>query len=198
MTPAGGARLFVALDPPSAVCEQLAVWARQALRGQGERVGAAGSLRVLDAELLHLTLCFLGSRPMEEVAAIAEAVRGCPGRVGRLGVGAPLWLPPRRPRALAVEIHDDPHGGLEALHGALVGALAHACSFREERRRRFRAHITLARIRGRPPGATRLPGAREPLAATPGLSFAPQALVLYRSWLSPAGATYEALERRAL
>ena len=41
------------------------------------------------------------------------------------------------------------------------------------------------------------PGERE-LAATPALLFSPDSLVLYRSWLSPEGATYEPLERAAL
>jgi hypothetical protein len=36
------------------------------------------------------------------------------------------------------------------------------------------------------------------LPATPGLSFTPASIVLYRSWLSPAGASYEALAARTL
>lgn len=113
--------------------------------------------------------------------------------VGELSIGAPLWLPPRRPRALAVEVRDDPEGGLTALHGALVEALARACGYREERRR-YRAHVTLARMREGP----RASGGGRVLPATPALSFTPASIVLYRSWLSPAGASYEALARRTL
>jgi hypothetical protein len=36
------------------------------------------------------------------------------------------------------------------------------------------------------------------LAPTPALSFTPASVVLYRSWLSPAGAAYEALATRTL
>jgi hypothetical protein len=36
------------------------------------------------------------------------------------------------------------------------------------------------------------------LPATPALSFTPASVVLYRSWLSPAGASYEALATRTL
>ncbi|HYM45853.1 MAG TPA: RNA 2',3'-cyclic phosphodiesterase [Solirubrobacteraceae bacterium] len=196
MTGAATARLFVAVDPPLGVREQLLAWAREALRGLGARGSGPVSVRVLDPELLHLTLCFLGDRPVDEIAAIAGALGGCAGPVGELSIGAPLWLPPRRPRSLAVEVHDDPHGGLEALRGALVGALAEVCgSGEDEHRRRFRAHVTLARLRaGSGRGASEQGSLGErALPATPALSFKPEEIVLYRSWLAPAGASYEAL-----
>ena len=117
----------------------------------------------------------------------------CATAVGELSIGAPLWLPPRRPHALAVEVSNDPDGGLAALHGALAQTLARVCGYREERRR-FRAHVTLARMREGPRGS----GGGRALPATPALSFTPPAIVLYRSWLSPAGASYEALARSTL
>jgi 2'-5' RNA ligase len=197
MTGVASARLFVAIDPPAEACAELAAWARSALRGLGLRGGgaAAAPVRVLDPELLHVTLCFLGDRPVEEIAAIGEALEECAIAVGELEIGAPLWLPPRRPRTLAVEVRDSSEGGLAALHDALAGALARACGYERERRR-FRAHVTVARMgaaRGRGPGVERIP-----LPATPALSFTPAEVVLYRSWLSPAGASYEALLRRTL
>lgn len=194
----GNARLFVAVDPPALVREELLAWARGAVAGLG-RSEIEQSPRVLRADALHLTLCFLGSRPVAEIESIAAAVSGCALPVGELSVGAPLWLPPRRPRALAVEIHDH-EGELTALHEAVVGALARVGVWEPGRtagaRRahtgrargvRFRPHVTVARLRaGCAPGERRL-------KATPALSFVPDALVLYRSWLSPAGASYEAL-----
>ena len=74
------ARLFVAIDPPQGVCEQLAAWARAAVRDIARRSGATP--RVLDAELLHVTLCFLGNRPAEQIAAIAEQLAACDGSAG--------------------------------------------------------------------------------------------------------------------
>jgi 2'-5' RNA ligase len=200
------ARLFVAIDPPQDVCEQLAAWARVAVRGLGLRSGGASSspVRVLDPELLHVTLCFLGDRPVEEIDAIGNALAECAALVGELRIGAPVWLPPRHPRALAVEVRDgDGHmsgevsaESLGALHDGLLDALARACSFRAEReRRRFRAHITLARMREH---RGRRHVAERALPPTPQLVFTPEALVLYRSWLSPTGASYEALATHML
>jgi len=198
MTRDATARLFIAVDPPAEVREGLLAWARAATarlpirRGRG----ALASMRLLEPEALHVTLCFLGGRPVGEIAEIAAVLSGCATRVGELSLGAPLWLPPRRPRALAVEVHDR-DGGLTRLHEGLRGALADATGWQAERRR-FKAHITVARMRGR--GAPwRSSQGREPaLPATPPLSFTPASIVLYRSWLSPAGASYQALATRDL
>jgi RNA 2',3'-cyclic 3'-phosphodiesterase len=184
------ARLFVAVDPPAPVCEELAAWARAAATGLGLRAGRGGRppLRLLGPEMLHLTLCFLGSRAVSEIDTIGGALSSCAAHVGELRIGAPLWLPPGRPRVLAVEVHDD-GGGLAGLHAEVSRAIA-AVSDWEPERRRFRAHLTLARL-----GADFPRRSREELqlAATPQLRFTPAAVVLYRSWLSPGGASYEPL-----
>jgi len=188
------ARLFVAVDPPLAVREQLTFWARTAAAATS--AAAPPALRLLEADLLHLTLCFLGSRPVAEITAIGSALGDCATRVGELGVGAPLWLPRARPRSLAVAIHDDA-GELALLHSAVTRALSDASAWEPERRR-LRAHITVARTRGRAdarrdqePGSFALP-------ATPQLCFKPESLTLYRSWLSEEGASYEALAKHDL
>ncbi len=201
MSGAATARLFVAIDPPAQVRDQLASWARVVLGPRrGENTGANRPLRVLDSELLHLTLCFLGARPMKEIEPIAAALAECAVGVGELSVGAPLWLPPRRPRVLAAEIHD-PAADLTRLHDSLVRAIAAATEWQPEhtggargagQRRRFRPHVTLARMReGDAPRMRELP-------PTPALTFTPIELVLYRSWLAPEGASYEALVRTTL
>src|ERR1700730_5643604 len=104
MPRAATARLFVAIDPPGSVRDALCAWARGAL-GPGKGTGAKRPLRLLAPELLHLTICFLGSRPVEEVEAIMAALQVGATPVGELSVGAPLWLPPRRPHAVAGELH---------------------------------------------------------------------------------------------
>jgi 2'-5' RNA ligase len=194
MPRSGTARLFVAVDPPVEVCEELAAWARAAAAGLDTGGGSRGAarLRLLAPEGLHLTVCFLGARPVQEIEAIGAALSSCAVYVGELRAGAPVWLPPRRPRALAVEVHDEGGGELSALH-ASVGSAVSAVSGWTPERRRFRAHITLARVGARFAAERRASGLEPGLPATPRLAFAPEAIVLYRSWLSPAGATYEPL-----
>jgi 2'-5' RNA ligase len=186
------ARLFVAVELPLWVREWLSEWARSVADASP---GRRGGMRALPVQSLHLTLCFLGSRPVGEIAALAGAVSSYEGPVCELSLGAPLWLPVRRPRALAVEVHD-PEGELACAQSDLSEALVRAG-------RRFRPHITLVRI-GRGAHARRgshgdhPPASLPPLPATPGLDFAPEAIVLYRSWLGADGASYEALARNEL
>lgn len=182
------ARLFLALDLPSGVREQLASWARaaaSALAGARGR-GAAGA-RLLDPELMHLTLCFLGARPAEEIQALAAAVTAAAAPALELSLGAPLWLPPRHPRALAVAI-GDPDGALAGVRESMAEALAAAVPWEREHRR-FRPHVTVARLSA---GSAQVVPER-PLPPTPAISFPGDSVSLYRSWLSPAGASYERL-----
>ncbi len=197
----------MAVDPPLVMREELAEWARRVAADARASASPRGGLRLLDAASLHLTLCFLGSRPVGAIDALATALAACDEHAVELSVGAPLWLPPRGPHALAVEVHD--HAGeLARVQERVAGALSSVSAWRPERRR-FRAHITLARVRRGFSGAGRRGlSADRPrsdravselaLPATPRLGFAPEAIVLYRSWLTRDGATYEALAECAL
>jgi 2'-5' RNA ligase len=190
--------LFVAADLPMPVREQLFSWSREVAAGL-ESAGGRRALRLLDPALLHVTLCFLGSRPVEEIAVIGSTLSTCAVDTGELSVGAPLWLGGTPPRSLAVAIHDD-DGGLALLQATVGDAISEAIDWARERRR-FKAHVTVARARGRG-GARRrarlkdgpAPAGDRPIPpATPQLRFTPESVTLYRSWLSPEGATYEAL-----
>jgi 2'-5' RNA ligase len=119
---------------------------------------------------------------------LGDRLTACGGEVGELSVGAPLWLPPRHPRALAVELHDEDHK-LARLQADVAEALDEVAPDGHEQgaKRRFRPHVTVARMgRGAAPRERALP-------PTPALSFVAGELVLYRSWLSPEGASYEAV-----
>jgi 2'-5' RNA ligase len=197
------ARLFAAVELPATVREELLAWTQSVAGSRPARAGreAHGTLRVLEAASLHLTLCFLGSRPVEEIVlvagAIAEALEGYLEGAPELSLGAPLWLPPKRPRALAIEVRDD-SGSLLRLQGALAKALAATIDCHPERRR-FKAHITVARMRAdRSRGGSRAGQGRDALPPTPQLRFSAPAVALYRSWLSPHGARYEAIARLSL
>lgn len=179
-------RLFVALDLPDGARDAVLDWRGDALRGISE-------LRPAAPEALHATLCFLGSRPASEVQAIAAACGAATrsaGATGELSLGTVRWLPPRRPRVLAVEL-GDPTGALERLQSAISAALAQGGWYKPEKRP-FLAHVTVARVRARARvSATQLP----PL---PRLVFRAPEVTLYRSRLQRSGARYEPLASVAL
>jgi RNA 2',3'-cyclic 3'-phosphodiesterase len=189
MTSGASARLFVAVDLPGGVRRELTRWARGAASSAR---ASGGRLRLLEPETLHVTLCFLGSQPVGAIDAIAQAVQGAWSEpVGELSLGAPLWLPKRRPRALAVELHDDARSALRALRDAVARELEAVCSF-EAPTRSFLPHVTVARMRSEDVPRDRA------LPATPQLAFEPETVTLYRSWLGPTEASYEALASCAM
>ncbi len=173
------ARLFVALQLPADVREALARWRSSALRG-------VDGLRLLAADDLHVTLCFLGWRTVGQIESILEACRvveSC--AVAELRTPEAVWLPPRRPRVLAVGF-DDVGGALGRAQAALSDALSAGGWYAPETRP-FLAHVTVARAaRGARPRARELPG-------PPALAVTGSSVALYRSRLSAAGARYEAL-----
>jgi 2'-5' RNA ligase len=175
----------VALELPEAVVCALDGWAQAAVASREE-------LRRVPAASLHVTLCFLGHRPAAEVDAIGAAVASVAAPVADLRLAAPAWLPPRRPRVLAADL-DDPGGASVALQAALSADLAALGVYTPERRP-FRPHVTVARVRQ---GRRARAGPLGPLPGA-GAPFAAAALTLFRSRLSPRGASYEPLVRLAL
>jgi RNA 2',3'-cyclic 3'-phosphodiesterase len=176
------ARLFVALELPADVRGALAAWARE----QGAGAGIV-RLRLVEPESLHVTLCFLGSRPMGDVDQIAAA-----GRVALSALPAPqltldeaFWLPPRRPRVLAVALAEH-EARLVAVQSALADALA-AGEFYEPETRPFRAHVTVARV---PRDAHVRP---QKLPAPQPVGFTGGRVTLFASRLGKGPARYEAL-----
>jgi 2'-5' RNA ligase len=173
-------RLFVAAELPGPVRDALAGWTRGA-------VGRGQEPRRLEPDSMHLTLCFLGEQPPQALAPLHGALEACAAplaAVQELRIGAPVWLPPRLPRVLAVEI-GDPGGTLRELRETLAVEVEAAIGW-ERGRERFRPHVTVARMR---PGSQRA----RALEPTPPLRFAPTAATLFRSTLDPAGARYDVL-----
>ena len=172
-------RLFVALDLPAP--------ARAELAGFRDRADPRVWRPVAD-EALHITLVFLGHLPEGSSGRVGEVVRGCAGPATDLALGPALLLPPRRPRVLTVEV-EDRAGELGAVQERLADALGSAGLYEPERRA-FRPHATVARLRAgeRAPRELRIDGPAP-------LGFDGEAVTLYRSRLSRAGARYEPLAR---
>jgi 2'-5' RNA ligase len=174
------ARLFVALELGGEDRRALVAWAREA-------VAADRALRIVAAEQVHLTLAFLGHRPVDDVgplSAVVEELAGSP--LPALSTGAALWLAPRRPHVLSVAVADEA-GALAALHATLWDRLEEIGFERDERR--FRPHLTVARVRrGWTPSTAALP-------PTPSLELDVRGVALMRSFLGEGAPRYETLTR---
>jgi 2'-5' RNA ligase len=175
-------RVFVALELSARARKALAVWAAD--------VSTSG-LRVIGAENLHVTLCFLGWVETAEVDAIGSAVVeiGSGVRIPVLTLTEAALLPPRRPRVLAVGL-TDPGGAVATLQAALSERLR-AGGWYEPEARPFFAHVTVARARGR----ERIRVRPAELPSLPQVSVAAPAVTLFRSRLGPRGSSYEPLAR---
>lgn len=178
------ARLFAALELPDVVRVALGQWRSQALAG-------LSGLRLTASEALHVTLCFLGSQPVDQIEAISGACAVLAGRPGPvLSLGEPLWLPPRRPRVVAIALQDR-QLALTALQSKLAATLQTGGWYQPELRP-FRPHVTVARAAGN----ARLAAAQLP--APDSMGFVGSTIALMRSRTAPGGARYERLSEVAL
>lgn len=176
-------RLFVAFEL-GAAARAAAVAALRALR---ERPGG-DRVRWTREEDLHVTLRFLGATPRARLPELAAALAAGAARVARFEVAlAELQFFPsqQRPRVVAVGLA--PEAPVAALAASLEQA-AVACGHAPEQRR-FRAHLTLGRLRI--PGRSRLSLSGAQPAP---LRIAVERAVLFQSELRAEGARYEALQ----
>jgi len=140
--------------------------------------------RWVPPENWHITLKFLGDVQVTGAAALKAALRkmagpAIPVRLSRMGAFPDL----RQPRVLWVGVDDTSEEMLR-----LVGRIEDACEELgyERERRRFRPHLTVARSQR----ATRQSG---PQGEDVRHETMLRQLVLFRSYLSSAGARYEPL-----
>jgi 2'-5' RNA ligase len=168
-------RLFCGLQLPDETVGALTRWQLEHLHG----------VRVVPPGNLHVTLCFLGSRPGSDVPAVARELAAAAAGAG------PVCLRARRYRetgSVAMIVCEDV-GGAGARLAADLGARLERLGVYRPERRPWLAHVTVARFRDRP-----------------GLRLDPPDLgevgvvraALYSSSLRPSGAHYEALETAAL
>jgi RNA 2',3'-cyclic 3'-phosphodiesterase len=166
-------RLFVALDLPEAARGALAAF----------RDAADAELwRPVPESSFHVTLAFIGHREAADVGRCTAALAGVEVHVAPpLAMGRAVVLS----RVLAVAV-EDPSGALGAVQAAVSDALAGAGVYEPEARR-FRPHVTVARLRkgARP--------SRRAAAEPARVEFAGGPVVLYRSILGRGPANYEPL-----
>jgi 2'-5' RNA ligase len=174
------ARMFVALDLPKVVREEIGSW--------GEKELADPALRRVEPESLHVTLAFLGNRPSSDIGPIAAVVRACGRPAPEIRLEGPEQRPLRgRARVFALPVRSAAVMAIQAdLQAGLVRAGLHASD-----KQPFWPHVTVARVRdeghgGRRPALVANPPKTAPVQA----SFKAVRLTFYRSELQPRGARY--------
>jgi RNA 2',3'-cyclic 3'-phosphodiesterase len=168
-------RLFCALRLPPAVLDSLVAWQLAELR----------DVRIVPREHLHVTLAFLGHRPVAETDAVVSDLAAAAAAAGPLRFTLTGY---RETRSVAMLVCDDEDGVGALMAADLHARLAARGSYRPERRR-WLPHVTVARFR-------RAPGLRPPLPS--GRTFVPSDAAAYLSRLGPGGARYEVLESVSL
>jgi 2'-5' RNA ligase len=180
-------RSFLAIDPNDAAAEALRGWL-EALR----REPWAAHVRWVAPENLHITLRFLGdvapARLAELGAALRVALEGAPAPF-EVALAAPTPFPnAARPRVIASLAAPNPALGQLA---AIAERCAQGIGLAPEGRP-FKGHLSFGRPR------PELPRLAAPLLRTEPLAMRVEAVTLYRSELTRAGAIYTALERFTL
>jgi 2'-5' RNA ligase len=171
-------RLFCALRLPHETAERLAEWQREAFAGVPQ-------IRLLPPEHLHVTLAFLGHRPVEELEGILGVLREAAARAEPSLHSLRGYC---ETRSVGMLTFDDAEGRATALAADLHERLA-ALGVYEPERRKWLPHVTVLRLRKRPGLRPVLPDL-EP--------FVPSDAAAFLSRLRPSGAQYEVLESMAV
>ena len=168
-------RLFLALRVPEDVLAEIERW----------QCGELPGVRLVQREHLHVTLAFLGHRPVGELDAIVDALRRASAGAGEIRLTPTRY---RETRSVGMLVLEDERGSAAALADDLQGRLERLGVYRRESRR-WLPHLTVARWRERPRLQPELPSVG---------TFVPSDAAAYLSRLHPDGARYEVLESVAL
>lgn len=158
-------RLFIAVWPTEEIVEKLIALPRKPRPG----------IKWVEPENWHMTLRFLGEANPEDVFDRLAALRFDPFDV-RYGPGVDVL----NERVVVVPVH-----GLDAIASAVKDATADLGT--EPPRKRFVGHLTLARLKSRPP---RLNAIGVPVSGTQRV----EEVTLVSSTLRPRGVRYEIVE----
>ena len=169
------ARLFCALQLGDDTVACLAAW-QAAQLGRG---------RIVPPENLHVTLAFLGHRPVAEIEPIAGELRAASASAGPIELRIRRY---RETRSVGMVELEDGGGTATALADDVQARLERLGVYRREGRR-WLPHITVLRFQKRAGLAPELPNT---------CSIHVVRSALYRSVLGAGGARYEVLETGAL
>ena len=164
-------RLFLALRLPDHIVASIAEWQSRELVG-----------RVVPAGNLHVTLAFLGSRPVGELPTILRVLEDAARDAAAPSFEVVRW---RERRAVGMlELRDSTGTTAARLAGRVQSELADLGLYRLENRD-WLPHVTVLRYRDPPRLSPELPELGP---------VVPSEAAAYLSRLHPSGAVYEVLE----
>jgi len=183
-------RAFIAIPLPREVIDQ-ARRLQQQLRQDGLR------MRWVRPEAIHLTLKFLGDIGRHRIADIEKALEATVGSSGTMALAAKgigVFPTVKKARVLWMGLAGETPRLFECYRN-LEAQLA-LLGFTPEKRR-FNAHLTLARAKGRL-DPHRLVRCMESLGGFEAVPFTARQITLYQSDLRPDGAVYTRLASKDL
>jgi RNA 2',3'-cyclic 3'-phosphodiesterase len=164
-------RLFLALRLPDHIVTSIAEWQSRELVG-----------RVVPPGNLHVTLAFLGSRPVGELPTILRVLEDAARDAAAPSFEVVRWR--ERRAAGMLELRDSTGTTAARLAGRVQGELADLGLYRLENRD-WLPHVTVLRYRDPPRLSPELPELGP---------VVPSEAAAYLSRLHPSGAVYEVLE----
>jgi RNA 2',3'-cyclic 3'-phosphodiesterase len=174
-----GIRCFVAVELPQSLRAEI---------GRLHSLIATEGLRLVRAQLVHITLKFLGDVPSESVGAVAKALGGVKAAqfsVRVKGIGA---FPGRSVRVLWLGLEGD----FRELHRGIEEALISEGFSPDDRG--FSPHVTIGRVaRPSPEMSRQIQSKMEGLSSLDLGSFAVDRFYLKKSTLTSGGPIYEDL-----
>jgi 2'-5' RNA ligase len=172
------ARLFLGLRLPERTVDALVPW-------QNEAFTAACGCRIVVPGNLHITLAFLGHRPVEELEGIAGALREAAAQAQPPSLSLRRY---RETRSVGMLVFDDLEEHATRFAGDLHERLE-ALGVYERERRPWLPHLTVLRFKQPPRLRPVLPELGE---------VSPSEAAVYHSLLCRGGAQYEVLESAVL
>jgi 2'-5' RNA ligase len=172
-------RLFCALQLPGTAVDGLAAWQARHLPA------ASASVRVVEPRQLHVTLAFLGPRPVSELPRVVEELGRAAAAAGPVRLLAEGY---RETRSVGMIVFSDIGEAATALAADLGERLERLGAYRREQRP-WLPHVTVVRFRERPRLELPPPDLGE---------VSPSDAAVYSSHLRPTGAQYDVLQRIAL
>jgi RNA 2',3'-cyclic 3'-phosphodiesterase len=169
------ARLFCGLRLHDETLDALCRW-QDAQIDQGRRVSR---------EQLHITVAFLGHRPLAELGSILVALREAAAAAGSIRLVPERY---RETRSVGMLVLSDIGGAATGLADDLQGRLERLGVYEREGRP-WLPHVTVVRFRRQPRLRPPLPELGE---------FTPSDAAAYHSVLRPSGAQYVVVESFAL